>query len=146
MEKGEKAFTRLQEEIMKYNYDHSLFAWNHGFPNTAFGTALLLEKEPLLGVGVLAPHPEAFSRSANIISHTTKTEPYAMTNRGLQIHLRILEHNLPESSHTHFAILQCGYRNTLAPPLRSPSHECPRREYLNRKTNFAVLPIKISLK
>jgi hypothetical protein len=41
---GEKAFTRLQEEIMRSNYDHSLLAWNHHFPNTFFGTDYSLEK------------------------------------------------------------------------------------------------------
>jgi hypothetical protein len=37
---GKKAFIRLQEEIMRSNYDHSLFAWNHRFPGTLFGTGL----------------------------------------------------------------------------------------------------------
>jgi hypothetical protein len=29
---GQRAFIRLQEEIMKRKYDHSLFAWKYGLP------------------------------------------------------------------------------------------------------------------
>jgi hypothetical protein len=133
---GEKAFTRLQEEIMRSNYDHSLLAWNHHFPNTLFGTGYSLGESPLLGVGVLAPHPVAFSKSANIIPHTVKTEPYAMTNRGLQIHLRILEHNLPKLSHTHFAILQCGYRNNLGTAIAIPLAQMSASEMSASKGEF----------
>jgi hypothetical protein len=117
---GERAFIRLQEVIMRSNYDHSLFAWNHHFPNTLFGTGIMTEDGPLLGVGLLAPHPVAFGTSANIIPHTMRTEPYAITNRGLRIRLRLLEHNLPTVPHTHFAILQCGYTNNLGTAIAIP--------------------------
>jgi hypothetical protein len=143
---GEKAFTRLQEEIMRSNYDHSLFAWNHHFPNTFFGTSYSLEKAPLLGVGALAPHPVAFSRSANIIPHTMKTEPYAMTIEDCRftcafssiIYLNFLTHTLQYSN--------AATGTALTPPLRYPSLKCLRRKCLNRETSFAVLPVKISLK
>ncbi|PVH75187.1 HET-domain-containing protein, partial [Cadophora sp. DSE1049] len=86
---GERAFIRLQEAIIQSNYDHSLFAWNHHFPNTLFGTMVERNDAPLLGVGLLAPHPVAFKKSANIIPHTMRAEPYTITNRGLRIHLRL---------------------------------------------------------
>lgn len=117
---GERAFIRLQEEIMRSSYDHSLFAWNHHFPNTLFGTGIMTEDGPLLGVGLLAPHPVAFEASANIIPHTMRTEPYTITNRGLRIHLRLLGHNSPTGPHTHLAILQCGYTNSLGTAIAIP--------------------------
>jgi hypothetical protein len=47
---GERAFIRLQEVIMRSNYDHTLFTLNHHFPNTLFGTGFMTEDGPLLGV------------------------------------------------------------------------------------------------
>jgi hypothetical protein len=117
---GVRAFTRLQEEIMKRNYDHSLFAWNHHFPIDAYGTSLSLRQRMLEGIGILAPHPSAFRDCGDIISYTTKGEPYASTNRGLQIHLRIQDHVLPKKSHTHLAILQCFYKNNPSTAIAIP--------------------------
>jgi hypothetical protein len=118
---GERAFVRLQEEIMRSSYDHSLFAWNHHFPNTVFGSRVgTMVDRPLLGVGLLAPHPVAFETSANIIPHTTRTEPYAITNRGLRIHLRLLENHQRRGEHTHFAILQCSYKNSFDTAIAIP--------------------------
>ncbi len=97
---------------------------------------MLEEGGPLLGVGVLAPHPVAFSESANIIPHTMKTEPYTITNRGLQIHLRILKHNLPKISHTHFAILQCGYKNNLGTAIAIPLTQLSASETSESKDEF----------
>lgn len=64
----------------------------------------MLDEGILLGVGLLAPLPVAFTTSANLIPQNTRTEPYAITNRGLRILLRVLEYNLPIESYTHFAI------------------------------------------
>jgi hypothetical protein len=116
---GERAFVRLQEEIMKQNYDHSLFAWNHDFPTDAYGTNRLLDRSPE-GIGAFAPHPSAFNQCADIVPYTTRTEPYATTNRGIQIHLRVLEHVVPNKSHTHLAILQCHHRDNLNTAIALP--------------------------
>jgi hypothetical protein len=117
---GERAFIRLQEAIMRSSYDHSLFAWNHHFPNTLFGTYIKTEDGPLLGVGLLAPHPVAFEKSADIIPQTARTEPYVITNRRVRLHLRLLEHYPPTGHHTHFAILQCRYKNKLGTAIAIP--------------------------
>ena len=120
---GQRAFIRLQEEIMRSRYDHSLFAWNRHFPNTLFGSGITQGKGVILGVGVLTPHPVAFSSSAGIIPQNMKREPYAMTNRGLQVHLRLREHNLPKdnnNNHTHWAILECGHQNNLGTAIAIP--------------------------
>ncbi|KAI1116342.1 ankyrin repeat-containing domain protein [Nemania sp. NC0429] len=69
---GEKAFIRLQEEIMKAIGDHSLFAWRsaeyHG--------------------GILASSPAAFANSGNIVSTSSfnaDSSPLATTSRGIHL-------------------------------------------------------------
>ena len=57
---GEKAFQRLQEEIMKASYDHSLFAWRLLTPCEQYGQAL----------GLLAPSPAEFQYSSHYRSRS----------------------------------------------------------------------------
>jgi ankyrin repeat protein len=71
---GERAFIRLQEEIMKVSNDHSLFAWksieNHG--------------------GILATSPSAFADSGNIIQKTAPnvvSSPLTVSSRGIRLSL-----------------------------------------------------------
>ncbi|KAF2005451.1 hypothetical protein P154DRAFT_457426 [Amniculicola lignicola CBS 123094] len=124
---GEKAFTRLQEEIIKTNYDHSLFVWKHNFSNDAYGSHTQAQrtcmKETPEGIGVLAPHPSAFHKCTDIIPFGAKSAPYAMTNRGLEIQLPVLCQTLPEKPFSHLAILSCRSRNShskgLAIPIKS---------------------------
>ncbi|KAL4892131.1 heterokaryon incompatibility protein-domain-containing protein [Aspergillus ambiguus] len=74
---GEKAFLRLQEEIMKQSDDQSIFAWvNPGSSPDSLN-------------GLLAPSPSVFAGCANILPYQDwePRQPYTMTNRGLQIEL-----------------------------------------------------------
>ena len=71
---GERAFIRLQEEIMKVSNDHSLFAWrsteDHG--------------------GILATSPSAFADSGNIIHKNTSnavSSPLTVSSRGIRLSL-----------------------------------------------------------
>ena len=138
---GERAFVRLQEEIMRSSYDHSLFAWNHQFPNALFGTSAHIVGDPFLrGVGLLAPHPVAFKESADIIPHTIKTEPYAITNRGLRIHLRLLEHHSRRGGYTHLAILQCRYTNRFDTAIGIPIAQMSPLKVPDSKDNFYRAP------
>ncbi|KAF4339544.1 ankyrin repeat-containing protein [Fusarium beomiforme] len=69
---GDKAFYRLQEEIMRASDDHSLFAWK--FPSTRGG--------------LLAPTPAAFKFSGDIIPwnpFTPYNSPYTITNKGVHM-------------------------------------------------------------
>jgi hypothetical protein len=148
---GERAFVRLEAEIMRSSYDHSLFAWNHHFPNALFGTNDMLVDRPLLGVGLLAPHPVAFEESADIIPHTIRTEPYAITNRGLRIHLRLLEKDPRRGGgYTHFAILQCRYTNSfdaaIAIPIAqlSPFKASDSKDDFYRSPNQNFIEVKYS--
>ena len=70
----EKAFTRLQHEILKKSYDESIFAWMD---------------DDLLKSGILAQSPKAFAQSGNIVQISdghqlyVRRAPYQLTNMGL---------------------------------------------------------------
>ncbi|KAG8530652.1 uncharacterized protein KY384_004007 [Bacidia gigantensis] len=78
---GSKAFTRLQEEIIKYSTDQSLFAWTHQ------------QDDSKRQCGLLAPSPSEFVHSSQVISHNDPgfTEPYSVSNMGLHIRLLLLK-------------------------------------------------------
>ncbi|KAG8528385.1 uncharacterized protein KY384_007303 [Bacidia gigantensis] len=80
---GEKAFVRLQHEIIRGSDDESIFAWTWA----PFG---------LRRSGILAPHPSAFKQSANIVTcprsfYLTPNSFHEMTNKGLRIQLPVVE-------------------------------------------------------
>ncbi|KAI1753882.1 HET-domain-containing protein [Xylaria castorea] len=78
-EGGERAFLRLQEEIMRESDDQSLFAWvnQSSSPDARFG--------------LLAPSTTNFLYSNSIIPYEDfePRSPYTMTNRGLRIELHL---------------------------------------------------------
>ncbi|KAI1125477.1 heterokaryon incompatibility protein-domain-containing protein [Nemania abortiva] len=79
---GQRAFVRLQREIMRESDDHSIFAWSSG----------QAEDDSLNG-GILASSPSQFASSGHIRRPET-TEfypPYAITNKGVQISLPVFE-------------------------------------------------------
>lgn len=72
---GEKAFTRLQEQILSQNDDETIFAWHTEVPsNGAF-------------YGLLAERPSFFSNSYNLepVSRLTLGERGVMTSKGLKV-------------------------------------------------------------
>ncbi|KAK3681119.1 heterokaryon incompatibility protein-domain-containing protein [Podospora appendiculata] len=75
-----KAFTRLQEELIKVSNDHSIFCWSW------------TESVPATWTSMLAPAPDTFAHAAAF--GPTKGDPevsvYAMTNAGLSIRLPVL--------------------------------------------------------
>jgi hypothetical protein len=91
---GERAFERLQEEIMKTSDDHTLFAWTEPRDKGRRSTR-----------GLLADSPAAFANSGNIVRSEPVLEgaPYAMTNKGLRIELPLV----PIDGQQYFAILNC---------------------------------------
>ena len=91
---GERAFVRLQEEIIKYNDDQSIFAWSMGAIKVS---------------GLLAPGPAFFAGSEHTISRRSRKgrKPFSMTNRGLFIGLKIT----PWLADTYLAYLECSGSN-----------------------------------
>ena len=93
---GNRAFIRLQEEIMKSSNDQTLFAWHNE------------KNEPSLKpfIGILAESPKSFRRSAEYSPIPTDPETFSshvMTNNGLQIRLPILSPN-------YIGLLRCVRR------------------------------------
>ncbi|KFZ03837.1 hypothetical protein V502_10619 [Pseudogymnoascus sp. VKM F-4520 (FW-2644)] len=88
---GDRAFSRLQEEIMRNSDDHSLFAWSS--PSTG-------------ARGLLARSPADFASCANIDATHARwnKEPYAISNLGLKIQLPML----PWAMDTYLAALDCA--------------------------------------
>ncbi|KAE8329169.1 heterokaryon incompatibility protein-domain-containing protein [Aspergillus sergii] len=97
-EGGEKAFLRLQEEIMKQSDDQTIFAWtNKRAPEYSLS-------------GLLATTPAHFEHSQDIIAYQQwePTPPYAMTNRGLRIDLPLHDLTPDIPGHDIIALLRCG--------------------------------------
>ena len=120
---GEKAFLRLQEEIIRQTEDHSIFAWSGEFfqPKSSFN----------LG-GALAPHPSAFDTPkfmydpkfapVDVDSVPIKTpETWSVTSRGIRIQLPLL-HKWREHG-TYMAILGCQESTSRLAMHVSPTEE-----------------------
>ncbi|KAK3620652.1 hypothetical protein LTR22_025507 [Elasticomyces elasticus] len=102
---GQKAFMRLQQEIISRSDDESIFAWR--------------SNEPVWGM--LASSPQAFGDSGTIVNIQLSPEerlPYRMTNKGLQIQSASDTHAsdeidpstlLPMGYDSHFLELGCFY-------------------------------------
>ncbi|KAI2634051.1 HET-domain-containing protein [Xylaria nigripes] len=73
---GNKAFLRLQQEIVKMTDDQSILAWDLSDPRCASGT------------GILAPSPAEFRSCGSIVRDLeVKRTPYSLTNLGISVTL-----------------------------------------------------------
>ena len=79
---GEKAFIRLQEEIIRNSDDQSLFAWTNSTKDA---------KRPC---GLLASSPSCFANSGDVISYSEweASAPFSTSNKGLRIELHLSPH------------------------------------------------------
>ncbi|KAH7370965.1 heterokaryon incompatibility protein-domain-containing protein, partial [Pyrenochaeta sp. MPI-SDFR-AT-0127] len=103
---GPNAFVRLQEEIMRDSDDHSLFAWSSPPPYDG-------HVRPIHG---FAQSPSRFANSGAMFANPYVAgggEPYALTNKGIRIQLRILPYKITKSPSlpTFLAILECSYEH-----------------------------------
>ncbi|KAF4893100.1 Vegetative incompatibility protein HET-E-1 [Colletotrichum fructicola] len=88
---GDKAFTRLQEEIMRNSEDVTLFLWISLNENAGYSR------------GALAHHPNEFADStAPNTPMNVLDEPYQMTNKGLQITTPLMELDHVDPVHVSF--------------------------------------------
>lgn len=105
---GKRAFTRLQEEIMKISDDESLFAW--GLPDTCLTTQEFLAsfQQPKLEDmhGLLADSPADFSHAdrMHVLKDLHTTFPAMVTNSGVRIELQVFQ--VPNSQ-LRFAAIYC---------------------------------------
>jgi len=117
-EGGERAFTRLQEEIIKKSTDPTIFAWGYGMPLRAEHTGLPFHR-------LLAPSPDYFTHGASLMKEYFNlqfpefqpgTDSYwQFANRGLHISLSFhsalhaVDRDSPHSSgpQPYIALLEC---------------------------------------
>ena len=107
----ERAFLRLQEEIMRYSEDDSLFVWKteeqHPAGSTVSNRSCL---NKIYNTGLLASSPDCFRSTGNYSPHygtDDDNRPYQMTSRGIAIHLRVLDW----SSYVEFPEIFVGILN-----------------------------------
>jgi Heterokaryon incompatibility protein (HET) len=97
---GDRAFIRLQEEIIKLSDDHSIFAWDRDLSDTG-------------SVSCLANSPSWFDRGAHVVPFGRKrlhSTPYTITNQGLQIQLPLIQ---KAHSEIVYGLINCHWENTL---------------------------------
>lgn len=135
---GEKAFIRLQEEILKESDDQSLFAWT---PITTRPRTNGMRGPKALGISVFARHPLDFTEAKDIYPLVPQGEPTTVTNKGVRIDLPIIQvkqNVLLEQDNLFLAVLYCGYgeddRQHPAIILRSISSETGAHEYVRHET------------
>lgn len=98
---GQRAFFRLQLEIMKQTNEHTIFAWG------LWDDEVELDYLPL---GALAPSPYFFKSSACVSSRNQKRPrslAYEMTNKGLRIELPCIQ----KSSEGILVVLNCQHQD-----------------------------------
>jgi hypothetical protein len=125
---GERAFVRLQEEIMRSSDDQSLFAWGltdqeHKVLHAPDEKTLYVpdyqknpEAQPSTLRGFLARSPAAFEKSGNVVPYRNwdVSMPYSMTNQGLRLELPVIQH---EGFKEYTAILACHFQDNYLGPL-----------------------------
>lgn len=99
---GEKAFTRLQYEIIKESDDESIFAW------TVDPTRP--KDRRIQRTGMLARSPQDFSHCKGIVSPilgVVPRPPYSITNKGLDIHVPLpMDWLMPDNRSIRYSLLQ----------------------------------------
>jgi hypothetical protein len=90
---GDKAFLRLQQEIIRQSDDESIFAWY--IPDAPVGQVS----------GILAPSIEHFANSSDVKAMLKPRHPYAVTNKGLDF--TALSHKVSDTM--YMIPLNCQY-------------------------------------
>lgn len=105
---GVRAFVRLQDEIIRQTHDHSIFVWNREM--THEGEMSDQHNTSLAQLPLLASSPSDFVDSRDVILtfDTGELRPYAMTNVGLQIELKVIPFDLD----VLLCLLHCKSRTT----------------------------------
>lgn len=104
---GERAFVRLQEEILKSSDDQSIYAWEDQCED---GSEILIDTGDAMLRSPFARSPAEFANSGNIVPYKQQQigKPHAMTNYDLRMDalLHRLRHNTGRA-HLYLAELAC---------------------------------------
>ncbi|KAH7091397.1 heterokaryon incompatibility protein-domain-containing protein [Paraphoma chrysanthemicola] len=138
---GEKAFMRLQEQILSDDDDQTLFAWTPVAPRPS---------PYALGTSIFAQHPSDFVDGFKFHSYVPYGEPPIVTNKGLKIELPVLSlRNIPHGvmdprfKDYFLLVLYCGYHDD---PLVHPAIVARRtgsygQTYVRHESR-ALFPVK----
>jgi len=110
---GEKAFVRLQEEIMKDSMDQSLFAWGSSIATESWDLDHILPINPEEGRSAFARHPSEFADSHAVRPSPWCGEPYALTNKGVRLEAPIF----PLNGGVFVLVLAVYYEGDIDQPL-----------------------------
>ncbi|CAN9422355.1 unnamed protein product [Alternaria alternata] len=141
---GDKAFVRLQEEIMRDSADHSLFAWQESYASGYY-----------LPNSIFADHPEQFGASSGIVNRRFDDkdrldEEFSSTNRGVKIKLRVRKpindpSNVLQLEEDHFlAVLDCCIENpkfTNCWPAITITQLIGSKSQYIRLANYPIVPV-----
>lgn len=102
---GDKAFRRLQEEIIRNRADLSILAWQSDIPDSQ-----LLPRERIRGV--LARSPSEFRQAGNIqASPFGKTPDFKLTNKGFRMKAELVPFRGVGPFKVNFVPLACKHGN-----------------------------------
>lgn len=101
---GEKAYRRLQEEIIKQSSDESIFAWDDGTERRR---------------SLFAPGPYSYANCGKIMRWQSEevNEPSRVTNLGVHLRLPLVESMDQDGEAQRRAVLGCRYEDDLMGPL-----------------------------
>jgi hypothetical protein len=101
---GNRAFIRLQEEILQHSNDESIFAW---------------EDESKGSRTLIAPGPFSFSRCGKIVrwGRDDFCEPSRLTSRGINLRTPLVETMAYGEEPRRRALLGCRYEDNLLGPI-----------------------------
>lgn len=110
----EKAFLRLQQEVIRQTDDESIFAWRRSCGPDSTAT------------GILASTIDAFSHSGDVYVKDEIRSPYMITNKGLQIHTEAsrVEGQGPKDRDVYIIPINCQYGGPRVNGSTRPYHSC----------------------
>jgi hypothetical protein len=122
-EGADKAFMRLQEQIMKDSDDQSLFAW-HSNDSRPPPLPPAVRSTPSI-TSVFAPHPRFFSGSASHGVHPDHLDspPYVLTNIGVRMRVPVLL--LDRWRAWYLLVLNCTFGKSLGLKVGVPVKKLP---------------------
>jgi hypothetical protein len=159
-EGGDKAFLRLQEELLKSSDDQSLFAWGQTIADPGCPQDLarsLLSYEDLvfrsrsnLTQHLLAQSPANFARSARVIPfhRTPGSGSISMTNKGVRLSSLLISHSPIQSREqiNHcIVLLDCHFEGNMHGQIGIRLRRWPtiRDQYSRMLADPILLPLKL---
>jgi hypothetical protein len=158
-EGGEKAFLRLQEELLRSSDDQSLFAWGHvQAPRSTFGqdlTQLLLSGSekflyPSDGQHLLAKSPANFARFGNVVPfhRTPESGVISLSNKGVQLTGLFIHHSAnrhQDERHWCTALLDCQFSGDMSGPIGIHLGQCSNSNDLYSRTLLDPVVVFLAL-